>query len=172
MVDVIRVVCERTKAMGRDFARLPENLMKLMDLEEGDYLKLINESSGGKIKECVIRVYSLSPGQNLRPIITLPTHRIEELGAKYGEVIKISKIKIERLKLKAHWSLKKDVGKNVCRIHPKYLEHLGISEGDLVELRNPKKDPEGAGRLIIKVLKSGADEEVNHIRLDAGSRIY
>ncbi len=39
-----------------------------------------------------------------------------------------------------------------------------------MELRNPKKDPEGTGRLIIKALKSGADEEANHIRLDAGSR--
>ncbi len=107
MVDGIHVVCERTKDIGRDFARLPENLMKLMDLEDGDYLKLINKSSGGKIKECIIRVYSLSQGQNLRPIITLPTHRIEELGTQYGEVIKVSKIGIKKLKLKAHWSLKK-----------------------------------------------------------------
>lgn len=158
----LRLICHRvlSEDVGRDFARIPEKIMRQKNIEYDGYVKI-----KGRRSAQVVKVRPLK-GLN-EDIITIPTHIVENLGVKYGEYVDISVLEARSDTFTVRPAYRADVGYNVIRIHKERMKSLGLKDGDFVEVRNINKD---AGRLIMKVKPLKYGEQDNIARIDGHTR--
>lgn len=114
----------------RDMVCLPHEAFRLLNIAEYDYVCI-----KGKEGSCILRAKKL-PAKSQR-IVRLRAGNRHEIGIDVGHTVKVERIgEAPCVDVKAHFGRKEDVGKGMCRLHPKIVKKLGIAKGDLIELFN------------------------------------